>query len=392
MSATGRRRFSNCEALRRFHPANLAEFLRKFQPYLDQRGVALPVQPDADTMPYEKLVPLFMQVGEDTPKLLQEAMCFISEMSTEPNRRRIEVEARLRHLTIRTHDGCTNLDYALLAWLQYPDLLEQVHARAVLKQRRAFHYYPIFPDEIPSPQMPTAEGLRAVEEDFDVIFSANDQGRRTKILIYPEKERGEIWFLVRHGGVPTRAAGFDLEHKELSFLYRPEEYDVLIYDARHGLLRINAKKYHEGYRFKFGNLLFGDQLIFRDRPVFTLDPLHAGNQRLLRGEGVEGIAKIQLVELKYSCFGACSKIVTENAEDLLADTSRATLLPANVSSVHYAQFHVAFTSHHAARPVKLTNNNEATYSSDADSTALEAWMRACGFFRQRKEQKREVAA
>ena len=381
MSATGRWRFSNVDALRKFHPANLAAFLRRFQPYLDQRGLALPDQPDADTLPYEKLVPLFMQIDADTPPPLIETMFFVSEMSTEPNRRRIEEEAQFRRLEIRTHAGCTHHDFALLAWLQYPDLLEQVHARVVLHQKRAFHYYPVFPDEIPEHRLPTSEDLQGVETTLDLLFSANDQGRKTKILMYPETERGEIWFLVRHGGTPARVAGYDLENREISLLFRPEEYDVLIYDTRHGLLRINAKKYHDGYRQYFGQLLFADILMFREKQVFTLDPLPTVDVRLLRGAETEGIACIRLVEVKYDKPGARLITILERSTDLLDDPRRGRSSAETPLYTHHAIFEVTFTGQRTARKVKLTNGNVASYSSDADSTALEAWLRRCGFLR-----------
>ncbi|MCX7009904.1 MAG: hypothetical protein NTY53_22125 [Kiritimatiellaeota bacterium] len=391
MTATGRRRFSDAEALRKFHPANFAEFLRRFPTYLERRDIELPVQPDADNMPYVKLVPLFMRPDADTPHGFAETMFLLNEMSTEPNRHRIEDEARARGLKIRTHSGCTTHDFALLAWLQHPDLLEQVHARVVLHQKRTFHYYPVFPDEIPEHRLPAPEDLRNVEETLDLLFSANDQGRKSKILMYPEDEGGEIWFLVRHGGTPARIAGFDLENHDVSHLLRPEEYDVLIYDTRHGFLRINAKKYHDGYRQYFGTLLFGNLLMFREKEVFTLEPLLRADLRVLRGEGVEGIAGIRLVEVKYDRRSAHLTVVTEHSPDLLSDPLFGRAAPEAPLYIHHAIFEVSFVGQSAARKVKITSGNVASYSSDADSTALEAWMRRCGFLR-RYGVRKDVAA
>lgn len=392
MYSDSKKRFSTIEALKKFTPATLAEFFRRFPDYLASRGVRIPTTIGEDDLDYDQLVPLCMEPGPDTPTAFQTALFFVNAMGTERRRQELEAEAKYRKVAVKTPPDCTDHDYALQVWLQHPDLLEQAFARAAMLEKRRFAYYVVPEDEIPNFKLPKEAERKAAEKDINLWFAGKDCGPGSKLIVYPGDP--ETWFLIRHGDKPRRAPCVDKDGRGFSFFFRPEKYDVVIFNHRYGELKINANDaYHESYRFKFGDLLFGKAYIFAKRNLFTLDPLRTNAASSIAWGAVPGIKSIRLTMVKYELPGAHGITFTKKSKDLFADALRdSPVIPAKALFVREAHFSVKFDDDSPPRSVWIKEGNVACYSSDSDSSALELWMRDRGFIRKSAEGKHAAAA
>ncbi|MBN1270181.1 MAG: hypothetical protein JXB04_11380, partial [Kiritimatiellae bacterium] len=340
-------------------------------------------EPDLD---YQKLVPLCMDISPDAPSEFQTALFFINAMGSPARREEIEAEANYRGVTIATHPGCTDHDYAMLTWLQYPDLLEQAYARAAMHQRRTFTYFTVPDDEIKTFKLPTQEQCIRAEKDINLWFSSSDCGIGAKLIVYPGDP--ETWFLIRHGEKPNRMPAVDEHGQGFSFFFRPEKYDVVIYNSRYGELKINAgKRLQDDYRYKFGGLLFERAYIFGKRALFTLDPLRTNNPAAISWGAAPEIQSVKLTEVRYELPGSHGTTVTVKSKDLYAEQRPdKPIIPGNAILVREARFDVKFRDSKAARSVVIKEGNVASYSCESDSAALEVWMRDRRFIRSWREQ------
>ncbi|MBN2559746.1 MAG: hypothetical protein JXQ75_02285, partial [Phycisphaerae bacterium] len=65
MSAHSRKRFASIEALRRFRPETLVEFLLRFPDHLAAHGLRITPKTSESDLDYQKLVPLCMDISPD---------------------------------------------------------------------------------------------------------------------------------------------------------------------------------------------------------------------------------------------------------------------------------------------------------------------------------------
>ena len=87
--------------------------------------------------------------------------------------------------------------------------------------------------------------------------------------------RGDaVWIVVRHGQTYKRE-GSIREGKSSTEYYRPEKYDVLLYDPVHGTLSIHAdgQRLMELYWHSLALFFFEDDGYFAVEHEVSLDPL-----------------------------------------------------------------------------------------------------------------------
>ena len=136
-----------------------------------------------------------------------------------------------------------------------------------------------------------------MQNRMDGWFEKKRRGRGCRIFAFPRGNK--IWFLVRHG-LPMRREGKHLDDGEggIAF-YRPQQHDVLIYDAETDEMGVNAGTKGERtlYLEVIGDVLFGDENYFDPSERFTLDPLREVGPASLECEDIEGIAQVRLVEI-----------------------------------------------------------------------------------------------
>jgi len=283
------RRFSNPDGLKAITPRHLVRLLSPFTEFLFGRGFDLPKLEEAKTLDYEQLAAVLVDPREDTPKALIDALYVIHEMATKEGMDALLEAARDKRLELDITDNPTPADVAVLIFLADQDLLERKHAEQYLTRPRSFEY---FQSEatLPDPKRATDRRLKQLEQDLDNTFETRKRGRGARVFPY-RKEDG-FWFLVRHGE-PYKREGSLEDEKPASVFYRPEKYDVVVYNPAIGELRINASAMWEKnlYRAAFGQYLFDNPDVFPGTGKYTLAPPairrqnSAGLQRYRRDRG-----------------------------------------------------------------------------------------------------------
>lgn len=146
-------------------------------------------------------------------------------------------------------DSPTPADVAVLVWLRDREELEKKHAEVSLRRPRSFDYYLAKTNGGLGKVEP--QRIKALEAHLDRWFIDKKRGRGCRVLEY-RRNKG-IWILIRHGA-HFRREGSLVEGRSSSGYYRPEKFDVVVYDGECGELRMNArsKVVRELYREAIG--------------------------------------------------------------------------------------------------------------------------------------------
>lgn len=168
-------------------------FLAPHRDYLAARGLDLPAPGEADPVPYDDLVAVFMAPEADTPARLIDALFYVDGMATPEGMHALLAVAAGLGLDLGGGD-LTPADVAVQVWLDAPDRLERAHAEQHLPSPRTFEYYHTDPAAPPglSPGPPAA-----LEAELNGWFERNRRGRTARVFVF-NRDDG-LWHLVRHG-------------------------------------------------------------------------------------------------------------------------------------------------------------------------------------------------
>jgi len=165
--------------------------------------------------------------------------------------------------------------------------------------------------------------------------------------------------------------------------YRPEKYDVLVYEPEIGEIRMHAcgKTERETLRRLFGLHLFRSEDFFLKEGKYTLEPLRSDGSASLVCTDIDGIDLVTLKEIHYFWGGAESEMEIRKATDLFAAFSgRNRHIPDRVGIVR-ASFSVKLTNSKTARTVTIRPPNTAHYTRDDDAALIEEWLQKRGFIK-----------
>jgi hypothetical protein len=225
-----------------------------------------------------------------------------------------------------------------------------------------------------------SERIKALEAHLDRWFIDKKRGRGCRVLEY--RRNKAIWFLIRHGA-HFRREGSLVEGRSSSVYYRPEKFDVVVYDGELGELRMNArsKVVRELYREAIGLHVFGNVGHFPGKEKYTLEPLRSDGRASLACGDIEGLRWITLKEIQYLWYGRISEIEIHRAEDVFSVfESRKTTIPTKPRLLR-ANFQVKFMDSRTPRAVAIRPPNVAQYARDDDSELIEEWLLRRGFIR-----------
>lgn len=379
-----KRCFVTVRALKRLDEKLLCEVVGKFPEYLGARGLILPDPPDRDTLNYEAIREACM--SGDIPAELDDVLFFASILGTKRGQDQIEREARFRkrRLGFRT-DGITGPDFAMKAWLHdWPrnrDLLEAAYAGARIYGKSAYVYNPMLRDLRARFRDPTLERLAEARARLEDYF-ANREGLGKGTNIVPYDYPKEIWFLVRYPGQKERFPGFDEDGNPTTHVFRPEEYDAVVYHKGYGDLRLNTNRVrdHIQYRVTFGHLLFDEGNVFDPRTeMVRLDPLLGECIDLFKCDDIEGLAAIHPTEICFSSTAQPAIRITWKADEdvSLLDHNQhgKRLLPPEAHSVVYAKFRYRLSQRTDWGRLTVHKGRELTYERDGDCAVVEEWLR-----------------
>lgn len=382
MATFNPRVFTNPSRLKEIDPTRLILFLSQWSDYFAARGLDLSAMDTAE-MPFDDIAAILMNPGREVSDGMVNALYYVHETANnEPMEELIE-RAQAVGLDIEHDAKSTPADVAVQIWLAKPDLLERQHAETVAFNRLNFTYFA----GQQTKRSPSSERLiiseaqcREMEALMDPWFEKKRRGRGSRVFVFPHENR--IWILVRHG-MPMRREG---EHKEdgkdgIAF-YRPQKDDVLIYDTEVNEIGVNAgtKGERELYLETIGTVLFGDASYFERAERYNLQPLIDQGPAALACEDIPGLSRVRLVEFGRLWDGKVPEYETRRSDDLFETYGEDWAARLRLGRLTYAKFKVTFEGEKKERSVMIRPVNIARYERDADTSLLEAWLKARGFW------------
>ena len=382
MAAFNPRVFTNPSRLKEIAPDRLILFLSAWSDYFIGRGLDLATA-DTSDMPFDTIATILMNPDQDAPEGMVNALYYVHETAShEPMEELIE-RAETAGLEIEYDEKSTPADVAVQIWLAKPDLLERQHAESVAFNRSNFTYF------AGQHTKPVTSGIgltiseaqcREMEALMDPWFEKKRRGRGSRVFVFPHESR--IWILIRHG-MPMRREG---EHKEdgkdsIAF-YRPQKDDVLIYDAEVNEIGVNAgtKGERELYLETIGAVLFGDAAHFELAERYNLQPLIDHGPASLVCDDIPGLSRVRLVEFGRLWDGKVPEYESRRSDDLFDTYGDDWAARLRFGRLTYAKFKVGFEGEKKERSVMIRPVNVARYERDADTSLIEKWLKARGFW------------
>lgn len=364
--------------LKHLSPQYLARLLTPYAGFLESRGLSIP-RPgiEASSLDCSALADILMRSGPDTPRGLIDSLQCVREMATPEAMDYLLREAGIHGIHVDDPE-LSPADLAVRMLLCDRSILEHVYAEQFLVRPCAFVYF--------QEEHHTAEfrGLspnivRALEGDLEQWFRKTKRGRDCRVYVYPRRDG--IWFLIWHGA-PYRREGCIVHGTSSCVCYRPERYDVVVYQPATGELQIEADAVEERevYRRYFGRHFFGDDHHFPGTAVYTLEPLRTDGERALVCADVEGMELVTLYRVEFIVAGRFRTMETIEAQDVFAaiDAGEARGIPHN-ARLRAGGFRIRFSGSRIPRKVALRPSNMVYYERDSDCVVVEPWLRLRGF-------------
>lgn len=372
------RYFSHAGDLKGASPQNLAQLLMPYTDFLKSKGLSLPKSGmEVNSFDYAALSNILMTSDSNIPCGLIDSLQCIREMATPETMDYLLREAGIHGVPIDDPD-LSPADLAVQVWLHDKSILERVYAEQFLIRPCTFVYFQGREEGNTRFREPCPNIIRALEGDLDQWFQRKKRGCGCRVFVYPRQDG--IWFLVWHGA-PFRREGC-IENGEPSCIsYRPERYDVLIYQPATGELQIDADAIAEReiYRRYFGRHFFGDDHHFPGTAIYTLDPLRANGERALVCSDVDGMKLVRLCRIEFVIGRLFRSIETIESEDIFAAINAGDISIPHNARVSEGGFRIEFSDSRVPREVAIRPSNVIYYQRDSDCIVVEPWLRLRGF-------------
>lgn len=377
MASIKLRRFAKPQALKRVQPDRLVGLLDQgaYRPYFESRGIHLRPGEELD---YDELARVLMEPTDAVPPAMIDALYHIDEMSTDEGMNDLIEDAGNAGLELESvgaGDNSSPADVAVEVWLKDKELLLRAHAKRQLATPRSFEYFQAANAHTAKCLEPTPAKKAALERDLDEWFVQKNKGPGTRVFIFPSD--GETWFLVCHGG-PLSREGVLEKGKPSTVLFRPEQFDTLVYDEHLDEMRVKACGVGEKKLFlqRFGFHFFGDEGYFPSSAKFTGEPLRERGKDALACDSFDEMEGVTLTEIQYRFGGGLS--VTYKSKDLLSDGPGAHKIYANAQIAAF-KFKVKFVDSKTPRTVAIRPPNISSFARDEDAGVIDRWLQSQGF-------------
>ena len=390
MSKYSLRRFSNPETLKKISPFLLLKLLSQYEDYLQSCGLTLPPASNPESIDYTKLTEILMTPNTDVPKgkELSDTLYLVHEMSSEDivDQLRVAVSGdKMCEENIKPNS--TPADVAICVWLYKPFVLERIHTERIIFKQRNFEYFRADIDEESTDEfvMPAEAIIKSLTTDLDSWFAANSRGHRSTQILSFKREDGAA-FMIRHGEVFNRQGAIGAKGKSESVYYRPEVYDVVVYNSDHDEIGIHASSaaIADLYRLKFGTHLFGNENFFPGNKKYTLEPLRENGKESLACADIPELKYVRLKEVRYS-YGV-EEIMRRARTDLFTLWEKSGWKLPDTPRITSASFFVKFKDSTPVRTVTIKPSNIAKYMRD-DAEVLERFFRLNGFILKKDDKK-----
>lgn len=364
--------------LKTISPKYLARLLSPYAGFLSSRGLDLSrIDANVNAIDYAALMRLLITSDPSMPCELIDSLHCIREVATPEAMEYLLQEAGIHGVPIDDPD-LSPADLAVQVWLHDRSILEHIYAQQFLIKPCTLVYFQESNRSGAEFRGLSPSIIRAFEGDLDERFKRS-HGRGCRVFVYPQQDG--IWFLIWHGA-PIKREGCVTNGEPSCICYRPERYDVLIYQPAARELQIDADVAveREVYRRYFGRHFFGDEHHFPGTAIYTLDPLRTDGERALVCSDVEGMELVTLCRIEFVIGGMFRSTEIRKAEDVFAaiKAGEAREIPHN-ARLSEGGFSIRFSDSNVPREVALRPSNMVYYQRDSDRVMVEPWLRLRGF-------------
>ncbi|MBP8131396.1 MAG: hypothetical protein KA184_17590 [Candidatus Hydrogenedentes bacterium] len=381
MAAFSLRRFTKPETLRLMSREHLLALLSPYRDYFASRGLTVPGHGENIPLDCDRLVAVFLSPDMSMPMELVESLYLINELATPKGMDAILREARGEGIHLSLPWKPTAMDVAICAFLADRNLLERIHHQHAMLKRRTFMYFRTLETPPALDAAKIQEALPSLEKELDDYFYEHNRGRHCHV--YHFEHDGAFWLTVRHGDVFRREVSVE-DAKTVTFVFRPECFNTVVYAAVEGELRVYAGSDEERdmYRRIIGERLFGSEFTFWGADKYSCEPLRSQGPSALAVTDVAGIEWARLTEVKCEQQRKQRRVLlSRSSSDLFEGATRWEEWFPDDAQIVRASFKVKFRHARTPQSISLCPPNIATYSQDGDCALTERWLRARGFIR-----------
>ncbi len=370
--------FTRPKALHSTNRETLRRFFDPYRGFFDSRQIeldALSAPENSNVLP--AITQTFLSPSEETPRELIDAIFCVSELATLDAAD--AVYEACQNAGLQLPNDATAAEAAMLLYIVDPAAAKAVHYERLPLRARAFEYFSAEGGGGEAFEPPGDAQIKAIERSLDVWFQKRRMGTGCRIFTYTRNH--ETWFLIRHGDCYRRESTVADDGSAASVLFRPEKFDVLVFDGLTNEIRINARTptLRDRYRTTFSLELFGRENYFPETNKYTLDPIRRDAASSVECVDVPGLNWVRLVKLEYALEDLEREVRSHKAEDLFnAMASREFQIPP-LARLLQATFKVRFRDNPTPRSVTIKPTNVALYTRDDDSQLIEEWLMRRGF-------------
>lgn len=273
---------------------------RALEPYLEwfaAQGLKIRREQDLDDEALDRLS-LVVMAGTSLPPGLPEMLVLLGDVSRPEMHDRLVALAGRAKLKADPKDPTADL--AVRIFLKARNLLEDLHVElASLRPRRICRYLAV---KKAIPAVPKDWKKRCTLVEKSLIRDFDKRLRSTATRVHPFPEDGGFRLMIRRGDTIRSQAVIGDDNESRRLVLRPELYDVVRYDTRHGDLLVNARAQADvrAYCHYIGLHIFGNQALFdtfEPPPRYTLEPIRAIGEAVLDRGAFEEIEEVSLVTL-----------------------------------------------------------------------------------------------
>lgn len=348
--------------------------------FFSQRGYPLPDDPSE--LDYNKIGSILNDPSGMSTEL-QEAMFEVNELA-KPDEELYDIileKINGKSWAKNIGDEPSQADLAVLVFLNERSLIEEIHAQNYLRKPKSFLYYRTKSKDLKFTR-PSDEDLESLRESLNIVFKEKKRGDETaKVIIIEEEDKKLVNFLVRRGDPVARQAVIDDNGESGSVFYRPEQYDLLVYNAQYGEFRITAKTQWLGtlYRQAFGEYCFGDSEFFAEVSRYSFEPLRELKDQALRADEFPTIEKVKLKEIHiYHPLGETGHTEIRKGTDLFRSFDEEDIeIPAG--DIQKVSFAIKLKGVKSPQTLKIGDTNKESVGNDQNRALFEEWMRKRGF-------------
>jgi hypothetical protein len=198
---------------------------------------------------------------------------------------------------------CTHAELAAEAYLRLPHVFQTARGRIRAHAPQRLHeYLPHTLDAVSEAQV--RDRLERLRELLREYFLSKTGSGYCEILA--ARTRHDHDLLVCHAGCPTATMYITSEQRRQIARGWSEVRDVVAIDRHTGRLAlcVESPADREHYRRAVGEALFDEAERYTDGPIYTGAPLLELGERALRVDGIEGLGRVDAVELRLRRKGA----------------------------------------------------------------------------------------